>query len=57
MQIKMTMKYYFMFTGLAKFTSLTILSVVEDMEQWDCLYIANGHVDSFKHFGKEFDFI
>lgn len=57
MLIKMTMKCYFMFTRLEQFLNLTILSVDENMEQWNCSLIASGLVDWVKYFGKEFDFI
>lgn len=57
MLINVTIKYYFMLTRLAKFKSLTTLSVNEDIEQWDYSHIVSGHIDGVKHFGKEFDFI
>ena len=55
MQIKTTMRYYYIPTQWLKFKRLTIPSVDEQVEQLACSSIAGGEIKQYRCFGSQFD--
>ena len=54
MQIKITMRYYYISIKMGKILKTTIWSIGEDMEQMELSQIVGKNPKWYIHFGKQF---